>query len=71
MRILMLNYEFQKSKDTNNLWVVSMIPGNLKEPLGILQKALKLRSLINNIQIPGMAIYGNAGLPINYFWRFV
>ena len=54
----------------SNLRIVSMIPGDSQElPDDYLQNALKLRSPITNIQVPGMTLRSNAGIPSRYFWR--
>lgn len=54
---------------SSSLKTASMIFGDLDGPNVCLQKAFKLRSSINNIQVPGMALRSNAGLPVHYFWR--
>ena len=45
----------------------SMLPGDpLGSPDESLHKVFKAEEIIINIQVPGMALLGNAGLPIHF-----
>jgi hypothetical protein len=47
----------------------SMLPGDLKgSPDESLHKVFKAKETIINIQVPGMALLGNAGLPTHFIF---
>jgi len=58
----------QKVYKENSLNNNNMNPG---DPQGLpddyFQEAFKLKKIINNIQVPGMVLRSNAGLPIHFY----
>jgi hypothetical protein len=58
----------KSNNSSNNLTIVSTILGN-QGVAEYFQKIFKVSAVINNIQIPCMALRSNAGLPV-FSWEF-
>lgn len=58
-------YKIRELDNVSNLRIVTIYPGN-REVAGRfeIRKTFKFEESLHNIQIPGMALTSNAGLPI-------